>query len=123
MNALKKENLEYTKCIETGRRFKTTSFPNSCSCCKKSFESREQYWKDTHKLIKGDYSEGEEDSIFEYRNCNDCESTIICEMAEERDNSPEGQIKRESWNKQMEFLVKNGIELDRAKKILKYRNK
>ena len=65
------------------------------------------------------YSDGLEFTVFEYRNCGNCDSTLICELADERDMSPKGVKRREMYRSQFDYLVSNGIEPENAEKILR----
>lgn len=81
--------------------------------------SRDIFWAETEPLKKGDYSEGTSQKVFEYRNCNDCHSTLVTKMNDDRDNSTEGEQRRTEWKQRFQFLVSNGVSKDRAKEILK----
>lgn len=118
MSALKNDIIEFLNCPETGRQFHANEFPKKCSCCKEEFLSRESYWEKTEALDHGNYSKGTENTVFEYRNCSDCKSTLVTKFVDERDLSDQGQEKRMQWSKQFEFLVSNGVEAERAKSIL-----
>jgi hypothetical protein len=119
MSAVKKETSHFQNCAETGRQFHLDQYPKKCSCCKKEFLSRESYWDETEALVHGNYSRGTNSSVFEYRNCTDCKSTLVTKFVDQRDLSTEGLKKRTEWGKQFEFLVANGVDPDRAKSILK----
>lgn len=113
------KKLNFQNCDETGRRFKEGTYPLICSCCGKTFKDRNDYWLNTTPLIKGNYSDGLEYTVFEYRNCGYCDSTLICELADERDMSPQGVKRRAIFTEQLKFLVSNGIEEERAIEILR----
>jgi len=118
MGAKKIEQKEIQTCSITGRQFLASEFPKLCSCCKKEFNERQSYWDQTSPLEHGNYSRGSKNHIFEYRNCNDCSSTLVTKFVDERDASAEGVKKREQWKQQFQFLVSNGIPEERAKSIL-----
>jgi len=115
-----KEKPKFVKCEETGRLYNPEAFPLQCATCKKIYPERDSYLHNTQPLPKGDYSKGVRSLIFEYRNCS-CGSTIVCEVESERDDSAEGEIRRKEYDKQGEFLMNNGIEMKRAKEIIRKR--
>ncbi len=118
MGEKKIETNEIQTCSFTGRQFLSSEYPKLCSCCKKEFNNRQSYWESTSPLEHGNYSNGNQNDIFEYRNCNDCSSTLVTKLLDERDHSNEGNKKREQWEQQFQFLVSNGIPKERAKTIL-----
>jgi hypothetical protein len=118
VSALKKVTIDILSCSETGRRFHADEYPKKCSCCESEFLNRESYWEKTEALDRGDYSRGTKGAVFEYRNCTDCKSTLVIKLINERDDSVAGIEKRVHWNKQFQFLVSNGITVERAKSIL-----
>ncbi len=111
-------------CTESERLYQNITFPKTCNTCEKIFYNRSQFIDETLSLIKGSYSKGTRGKIFEYRNCN-CGSTLVCPVESQRDNSPQGDLRRLEFDRQVTFLLSNGIEKVRAIEMTreKFKNK
>ncbi len=100
------------------------SFPKKCETCGAVYKDVEDFTKKTeHIRGKSGFksTEGDEgETILElFRNCV-CGSTLLDFFSDRRDTSSNGEKRRESFNKVLEHLVKNGIEIEKARTELKY---
>lgn len=100
------------------------SFPKKCPTCGAVYQNIEDFTRKTQHISgKSGFksAEGDEgETILElFRNCI-CGSTLLDFFSDRRDTSNNGEKRRLSFNKVLEHLVKNGVEIDKARSELKY---
>jgi phage FluMu protein Com len=102
------------------------SFPKKCPTCNKIYETAEMYIKETEALqthnsgLSASYDPIDKQNIVElYRNCS-CGSTLMDIFNDRRDLSPNGEKRRQIFQKTLDILIKSGLEKDEARQeILK----
>lgn len=102
-----------------------SSFPKTCRLCGKTYTSAEQFLAETENMPHGRSSlkqaiEDDGTVIVEvFRNCS-CGSTLMDEFNSRRDNSEHGQKQRLKFNKLLNILLQQHIDIDIARtEILK----
>jgi len=102
------------------------SFPKKCPTCNKVYETADIYIKETEALqthnsgLSASYDPIDKQNIVElYRNCS-CGSTLMDIFNDRRDLSPNGEKRRQIFQKTLNILIKSGLETGEARKeILK----
>lgn len=88
----------------TGLKALPLKFPRTCNSCGRKYGNEAEFLQQTQGLNNGrsplKEAEGDDgEMIVEvFRNCV-CGSTLMDEFQSRRDNSPEGQRRREEWAK------------------------
>jgi len=100
------------------------SFPKKCETCGAIYNTVEEFTEKTVEINEKSgfkSSEGDEgETVVElFRNCP-CGSTLLDFFADRRDISQKGDKRRKAFDKVLEHLVENGIELEVARKELRY---
>ena len=100
------------------------SFPKKCETCGAVYKSVDDFVTKTEKVNgkHGLKAAAEDDGsvILEvFRNCP-CGSTLLDFFADRRDISETGLKRRAAFQKVLDHLVENGIELETARAELKY---
>ncbi len=78
------------------------AFPHTCRCCGRVYQTAEEFLSQTRNIREGASSlkEGIDDDnrviVEVFRNCV-CGSTLMDEFQNRRDDSPEGQRRREQY--------------------------
>jgi len=105
--------------------FIESAFPKTCAVCGKKYLTAEQFLTETDNMPSGRSSlkealEDDGTSIVEvFRNCG-CGSTLMDEFNSRRNNSEQGQKKRDEFNKLLKFLESQNVPTAKARtEILK----
>jgi hypothetical protein len=100
------------------------SFPKKCETCGMIYHTVEEFTAKTVEIngrtgFKS--SEGDEgEAVIElFRNCH-CGSTLLDFFADRRDLSAKGDSRRKAFDKVLNHLVEQGIELETARNELRY---
>lgn len=97
------------------------AFPKKCANCNRTYNSAEEYLRETESLnnktsIKA--IEDEEESFLElYRNCV-CGSTLMDFFENRRDTTDKGLKRREAFGKVLSFLIAKGLNKKKAREEL-----
>jgi len=100
-----------------------TAFPKQCAYCGRTFESVDEFLKETENIrptVTGLKEATEEDGskiVEVFRNCT-CGSTLMEFCDDRRDLSDAGLKRRERFDELLMFLESNNIEKDLARSEL-----
>jgi len=97
-----------------------SSFPKTCRLCGKVYHSADQFLAETENMPNGRSSlkqaiEDDGTVIVEvFRNCS-CGSTLMDEFNSRRDNSEHGQMQRLKFNKLLNILLQQQVDIEVAR--------
>ena len=92
-------------------------FPEICLSCGKRFQSSKEFLENTSLLPQETYFDTGSNNVVDHRQC-ECGETLVLKRKNRRDDSKEGDQKRQEFQSQLIFLTKNGIPIERARTIL-----
>jgi hypothetical protein len=93
------------------------AFPKSCACCGRVYETVEEFLQETDKIptVKSSMKSAIEDDgstvVEVFRNCP-CGSTLMDDFNDRRDMSEKGNIRRQHFNRMMDYLETKGLTKD-----------
>ncbi|RYZ92924.1 MAG: hypothetical protein EOP06_02690 [Proteobacteria bacterium] len=91
----------------------TNLYPKRCSLCDRLFTSYDDFMKNTAEIPHGiSFYPTISDLYYHHRNCKDCDTTLVVRFSDRRDDSENGQRRRELFTICWEFVLKN-YEIDR----------
>ena len=93
------------------------SFPEICLSCGKSYSSKDEFMNQTILLPRETYFDDAKGEVVDHRQC-ECGETLISRRPDQRVKGKEGKMSRIEFHKQLVFLVRNGIPMERARSIL-----
>ncbi len=99
-----------------------SSFPKRCGNCGRTFETTEQYLKETEGLAKGSglkasFDDDDQPILEVYRNCI-CGSTLMDFFSDRRDLSEKGVKRRDIFQKILTFMEKKGVPPSEGREAL-----
>lgn len=100
-----------------------SSFPKRCANCGRTFETAEQFLKETENIdpnrtgLKSSIDDDGSSIVEVFRNCP-CGSTLMDLFNDRRDLSANGIERRKKFGELIDFLAQNGIEYAVARKEL-----
>ncbi len=97
-------------------------FPEVCLSCGKSFSSPTEFMSQTVLLPMETYIDNAKGEVIDHRQC-ECGETLIIRRSDQRAKSKESKMIRVEFQKQLVFLVKNGIPIEKARNILMRKRK
>ena len=92
-------------------------FPEVCLSCGKNFGNSKEFLEATTLLPQEAYFEASTNHVVDHRQC-ECGETLILRRKNRRGESKEANQKRQEFQNKLIFLIKNGVEVDRARMIL-----
>ena len=97
-------------------------FPEICLSCGKSFSSPTEFMSQTVLLPRETYFDKVKGEVVDHRKC-ECGETLIARKYDQRAKNKEAKMTRIEFQKQLVFLVRNGIPMERARDILMEKRK
>ena len=92
-------------------------FPEVCLSCGKTFGNSREFLEGTILLPQETYFEASTNNVVDHRQC-ECGETLILKRKNRRNESKVGNQNRQEFQNKLLFLVKNGVQVDRARAIL-----
>jgi len=101
-----------------------STFPKKCNKCGKVYESKQEFLAETMPVR--DISLEDKSGLFSlegggmdtavgvFRNCK-CGTTLMVDFQDRRDNSVDGQNRRDEFKKLLDALVEHGVKYDIAR--------
>ena len=105
------------------RELAETAFPKTCSTCKRSYKTLEDYLTETRKVgkdysgLKASWDEGDLPIVELFRNCV-CGSTLLEFFEDRRDLTEAGQIRRQGFGELLMYLTASGLNPQTAREEL-----
>lgn len=96
------------------RALREGAFPKVCNCCGRVYASAAAYLVETRAMMQGarslKSSRDDDGSVIVevFRNCV-CGSTLLSEFANRRDTSPQGEERRERFERLLALLMQRGL--------------
>lgn len=95
------------------------SFPRSCRNCQRRFDSLDDWLEHTRPMARGSglkqsFDEDDQVIVELFRNCV-CGSTLMEACSDRRDQTPEGEGRRERFARLIELLVARGLSREDAR--------
>lgn len=100
-----------------------SSFPKSCSCCGRTYDTVEDFLHDTEKIptarssMKSAIEEDGSTIVEVFRNCP-CGSTLMDEFNDRRNMSDKGNKRRQHFNSMMDYLEQKGVSKEVSREEL-----
>jgi hypothetical protein len=99
--------------------FSSSSFPKRCHCCGRSFQTPEDFLKQTEDLrnstgLKESWASDEQTVVELFRNCP-CGSTLMELFGDRRDMSETGIRRREKFRELLDLLTAEGMDQELAR--------
>jgi hypothetical protein len=117
-------NHQFADFYKNLKALSSASFPKKCNTCGKVYNSVEDFITKTESIrgktgLKKSITEDSKAIVELFRNCV-CGSTLMDCFNNRRDLSERGQQRRETFEKVLVYLVKKGVEKEKARQeILK----
>ncbi len=96
------------------KEFDSFSYPKICSKCGRSFKSFEEFLEETenvanHQSGLAEFDLGEKVTVGLFRNCV-CHTTLFSEFSNRRDDSENGNQRRNEFKNLLQILEKEGLD-------------
>lgn len=99
-----------------------SSFPKKCGTCGKTYQTIEDFWKETESIrnlsgLKESYDDDDKTIVEVFRNCV-CGSTLMDVCLDRRDLSESGLERRVQFDRLLGLMEKAGVDGQTARKEL-----